>query len=50
MLLDGRVLRTDFEALWPPAFSPDGRRLLVRGLGSGADRGRYYREVVALDG
>lgn len=48
LLLDGQVLRTDFDALWDPCFSPDGGRLLVRGLGSGADKGRYYREVVGL--
>jgi hypothetical protein len=46
ILLDGRPLAEGFAFLWAPVFSPDGGKILIRGVGSGPDKGKYYRSVV----
>ncbi len=41
---DGRVVGSNWDWLWEPIASPDGKRVLIRGI---ADR-HHVREVVAL--
>jgi hypothetical protein len=43
--VDDRRLPQSYEALWQPVFSPDGTRVLVRGI----EKGTYRRQVLAVD-
>jgi hypothetical protein len=40
--VDGRVWSPWYDALWEPALSPDGERLLIRAV----EHGTYFRQVV----
>ena len=48
IMVDGQALKSSFSQVWNPCFSPDGSKLLVRGIGSDDNQGNYYRQVLAL--
>ena len=45
IVADGKIGKHRFEALWDPTFSPDGSKILVRGV----EGGKYYRRVVPVE-
>ena len=47
IFIDGKPIKYDFEAAWNPAFSPEGDKLLVKGIG-GENEGQYCRYVLKL--
>ena len=45
IVMDGRPVSEEFKTLWDPVFSPDGEKLLIRGVGRGENADRYMRIV-----
>jgi hypothetical protein len=46
--VDGVVFDTDYTHLWDPVFSPDGTKLLVRGIEGTGESAEYIRSVVPV--
>ena len=43
-MIDGLPVKKGLEAAWDPIFSPDGKKILLRGI----EDGKYFREVLPL--
>jgi hypothetical protein len=49
-VVDGIPLKIDLAAVWSPVFSPESDKIMVKGIGSGANESQYCRHVFNLSG
>ncbi|CAD7777617.1 MAG: hypothetical protein KCCBMMGE_01026 [Candidatus Methanoperedenaceae archaeon GB37] len=42
--INGKVWNKEFDAIWPPIFSPDGNKMLLRCI----ENGKYYRRIIPV--
>jgi hypothetical protein len=47
--VNGRLLDLAFSEAWDPVFSPGGDKLLVKGIGTDEDVGKYCRHILETD-
>lgn len=47
--VNGKPIDITFSEAWNPLFSPDGSKLMVNGIGTGEDEGKFCRYILETD-
>lgn len=47
--VNGKTLDIPLAEAWNPVFSPDNTKIMVKGIGTGEDEGKYCRHIIETD-